>query len=138
MKINPQVYDVRNQSIFEKFTNTKILEKLTFLFCEVNTKYTMETASTLIKYTYFFKQLVSGLSPLSCKFFKFFLAQSCLMVAYQFNQVTYVCEEYSNFQDSKSLFIFFLIFGCPMANFWVILEGTALLTRCQSLRFLLF
>ena len=35
--------------------------------------------------------------------FKVFGAQSCLMVAQQFHQVTYVCKEYNNFQDSKSI-----------------------------------
>ena len=37
--------------------------------------------------------------------FKVFRAQSCLMVAQQFDQFTYVCDEYSNFQGSKSIFM---------------------------------
>ena len=32
-------------------------------------------------------------------------AQLCLIVAQQFVQVIYVCEEYSNFQDLKSIFM---------------------------------
>ena len=35
--------------------------------------------------------------------FKVFGTQSGLMVAQQFDQVTYVCEEHRNFQDSKSI-----------------------------------
>ena len=37
--------------------------------------------------------------------FKVFGAQSCLMVAYQFDQITYVYEECNNFQDSKLMFM---------------------------------
>ena len=37
--------------------------------------------------------------------FKAFGAQSCLMVAQQFDQVTYVCERNGNFQDSKPIFM---------------------------------
>ena len=37
--------------------------------------------------------------------FKVFGAQSCLMVAQQFDQMTYVYEECNNFQDSKLIFM---------------------------------
>ena len=37
--------------------------------------------------------------------FKVFGAQSCLMVAQQFNQITYVYKECNNFQDSKLIFM---------------------------------
>ena len=37
--------------------------------------------------------------------FKVFRAQSCLMVAQQFDQITYVYEECNNFQDSKLIFM---------------------------------
>ena len=33
--------------------------------------------------------------------FKVFRTQSCLAVAQQFDRVTFVCEKYSNFRDSK-------------------------------------
>ena len=33
--------------------------------------------------------------------FKVFGTQSCLMVAQQFDQVTYVCKEFNNFQNSN-------------------------------------
>ena len=36
--------------------------------------------------------------------FKVFRAQSCLMVAQQFDQITYVYNECNNFQDSKLIF----------------------------------
>ena len=49
--------------------------------------------------TYFlYKQLGAGFSPESCCGLK-------LMVAQQFDQVTYVCKEYNNLQDSKLIFI---------------------------------
>ena len=37
--------------------------------------------------------------------FKVFRAQSCLMVAQQFDQITYVYDECNNFQDSKFIFM---------------------------------
>ena len=54
---------------------------------------------------FFYKQLGSGLSPQSSLYFKVFGTQSCLMVAQQFEQVTYVYKKYNNFQDSKSIFM---------------------------------
>ena len=53
---------------------------------------------------FFYKQLGSGISHQSCLYFYLFL-YSCLMIAQQFDQVTYFCQEYSNFQDSKSIFM---------------------------------
>ena len=52
-------------------------------------------------------QLGSGVSPQNCVPLKIkvFGAQSCLTVAWQFDQVTFVCEEYSSFQDSKLIFM---------------------------------
>ena len=57
--------------------------------------------------------------------FKVFGTQSCLMVAQQFDQVTYVCEEYNNFQDSKSVFMtsdfkFFPIMLLRQLNFGIL------------------
>ena len=37
--------------------------------------------------------------------FKVCEAQSCLMVAWWFHQVTFVSGKYNNFQDSKSIFM---------------------------------
>ena len=37
--------------------------------------------------------------------FKVFGAQNCLMVAKMFDQVTFFCEEYNKFQDSRSIFM---------------------------------
>ena len=39
------------------------------------------------------------------KIFKVFGAQSYLMVVYQFDQGNYVCEEYNNFQNLRSIFM---------------------------------
>ena len=36
---------------------------------------------------------------------RFFEIESCLMVAQKFDQVSYICKEYSNFQDSKPIFM---------------------------------
>ena len=56
----------------------------------------------------------SCLSPQGCLYFRGFWDSSFLglMVAQQFDQVTYLCEEYNNFQDSKSIFMisYFKIF----------------------------
>ena len=58
---------------------------------------------------FFYKQLGSALKVADT--FKVFRVQSCLMVAksckvaLQFDQVTYVCEKYNNFQDSNSIFM---------------------------------
>ena len=57
--------------------------------------------------------------------FKIFGTQSCLMVAQQFDQVTYVFEEYNNFQDSKSVFTtsdfkFFPIMLLRQLNFGIL------------------
>ena len=38
-------------------------------------------------------------------FSRFFWAPSCLMVDKLFDQKTYVCEEWNNFQDSKLIFM---------------------------------
>ena len=37
--------------------------------------------------------------------FKVFRAQSCLMVAQQFDHAIYVCEEQNNFQNSRSIYL---------------------------------
>ena len=37
--------------------------------------------------------------------FNVFGVQSCLIVAQPFEQVTYVCEKYNNFRDSRSIFM---------------------------------
>ena len=34
-----------------------------------------------------------------------FKAQSSLIATYKIDQVTFFCEEYNNFQDSKSIFV---------------------------------
>ena len=41
--------------------------------------------------------------------FKVCGAQSCLWVSQWYDQVTYVCEERNNFQDSKSIFIILIL-----------------------------
>ena len=58
--------------------------------------------------------------------FKVFGAESCLMVASQFDQVTYVCQECNNFHDSRSIFLksdfkIFLIMLSRQLNFSVFL-----------------
>ena len=63
------------------------------------------------------------------KIFKVFGAQSYLMVVYQFDQGNYVCEEYNNFQNLKSIF---MIINFPNMAFetvecWCIVGLTAIL-----------
>ena len=54
---------------------------------------------------FFYKQLGSGVSPPSCLYSQGFQGSKffngCLIVC----EVTYVCEDYSNVQDSKSIFM---------------------------------
>ena len=60
--------------------------------------------NTLI-FLYIYKQLGSTLNPQSCLYFQGFDIFKLLIVAELFHQETYVYEEYSNFQDSKSMFM---------------------------------
>ena len=58
-----------------------------------------------VEYTYFFISKQVQTSALKVAYiFKGFGAQSCLTVAQYFDQVKYVCEKYSTFLDSKSIF----------------------------------
>ena len=68
--------------------------------------------------------------------FELFWAQSCLMAAQQFYKVTYVSEEYNNFQDSKSVFMI-SDFKIPSnafhaSEFWWILDLTVILRSLQK------
>ena len=55
--------------------------------------------------------------------FKVFRAQSCLMVAQQFDQITYVYDECNNFQDSKLIFM--------ISELWCIVHLTTILRLLQ-------
>ena len=57
------------------------------------------------QYTFFISNQGQASALKVTYIFKVLGAQICLMFALQFDQATYVCEEYSNFQDSNSLFI---------------------------------
>ena len=91
--------------------NTKLNQKLGKRtengksFCRKNTNIENATIMTL----HFFINNQGQSSSLKVAYtFKVFGAQSCLMVAQQFDQVTNVCEKYNqkyNFQDSKLICI---------------------------------
>ena len=65
--------------------------------------YSLRSSVLSFLHLFFSKLLESGLSPQIAYIFKVLGAQSCLMVAQQFDQITH--EECNNFQDSKFLFI---------------------------------
>ena len=54
---------------------------------------------------FFHKQLWSGVSHQSSLDFQGFWCSKLLNGFLVFDQVTYACEEYNNFQDSKSIFM---------------------------------
>ena len=57
-----------------------------------------------LSYIYFFLSNQHQAYSLKIAYiFKVFWAQSCLMVAQQFHQITYVCNKCNNFQDSKQI-----------------------------------
>ena len=62
--------------------------------------------SFYLSYTYFFLSTQDQAPALKIAYiFKVFGVQSCLMVAQQFDQMTYVYKECNNFQDSKLIFM---------------------------------
>ena len=62
--------------------------------------------SFYLSYTYFFLSNQDQAPALKIAYiFKVFGAQSCLIVAQQFDQTIYVYEECNNFQDSKLIFM---------------------------------
>ena len=74
-------------------------------------------------YTFFISKQGQASALKVAYIFKVLGAQTCLMVAWQCDQVTYVCEEYRNFQDSKSIFLtsdfkIFPILLLRQLNYW--------------------
>ena len=64
----------------------------------------------LQKFFFFFTSNQGQASALKVAYiFKVCGAQSCLWVSQWYDQVTYVCEERNNFQDSKSIFIILIL-----------------------------
>ena len=70
----------------------------------------------------FYKQLGSGLRPQSCLYFQGFRSSKLLNGCLVFDKVTYVSEEYNNFQDSRSIFMILKFSQNPfkMLNFGVL------------------
>ena len=92
-----QVVDLHKQKL--KLSQSEVLSK--GAGCRSFSYFLLQVFLSHFCYTPIFnyKQLGSGLSPQSCSYFQgVFLAQSCLMVAQQFDQVIDVCEEYSDFR----------------------------------------
>ena len=68
---------------------------------------------TILLFFFFFFFFISNQGQASALkvayIFKVCGAQSCLWVSQWYDQVTYVCEERNNFQDSKSIFIILIL-----------------------------
>ena len=104
------VVDRMRKSSIAKYLRLRILFQIDCEFClhqksTSSIKLLMLLRSISLYYTFFCKQLGSGLSPQNCVCFQGFwgskLLNGCLVVW----PSIYISEEYSNFQDSKLIFM---------------------------------
>ena len=127
--------DSENKKLPSKWTSFASLVFLLLHSISICLLYLQTTSFKLITYclsssAFIFLTLIFFLSNYKIAYiFKFFGAQSCLMIAKQFEQKTHVYDECNNFQYSK--LILFPNNAFEAAELWCIAHFTAILRLLQ-------
>ena len=91
--------------LFSLLLSTSIWPILQTTFFKLITYCLSSSAFIFLTLTFFLSNQDQTSALKVAYIFKVFRAQSCLMVAQQFDQITYVYDECNNFQDSKFIFM---------------------------------